>query len=426
VLVAIRLVYVSPFAITQDVVAARQVLKGEPLPTTEIEPLVREALASEPRPATLESVWPWLAAVSPGLPRQEKEEYDLIPSTIQVQAHPPFASLFVIPLVYFLGVYDSSIGLGLLSLACLSAILVMLYRGLELTLSASQKVLFCCVFLGWFPMYGVLRSGQWGAVLSMLVVAGWYNIRSQRPILGGVTIGVAVSLKLFPGLLLIYLLLRHRRACLAGVATAIIMNVATMAIVGLQAYIDYVHTGRTVVDTWAAFPQNWSLLGALHHFGDMLGTPALSSRVVVVAIALLLVTLACISALSVRPSRARIDVEYALFVVVMTFLSPVCWSHYFVVLLLPVTVLASHAMRGSASSSLMFLGLFLVLALPDPYAKVAFPFLEPNLGPRAGMALVLLPPLAILVMILWLATLAWTSSGAHDDSKPTLLARGLA
>jgi hypothetical protein len=414
VLVAVRLVYVAPWAIIQDLVAARQVLKGEPLPTTEIEPLVTEVLAAEQRPASLPSVWPWLTAAFTGLARQEQQEYDQIPHLIQVQAHPPFATLCAIPFVYFLGVHDSAIALSFLSLGCVAVSLLLICRGLRLNLSASQTVLFYAVFLGWYPMYGVLRSGQWGALLCLLVVAGWYGIRRDRPILGGVAIGVAVSLKLFPALMLLYFLLRHRRACWAGVATILILNTATMAVVGPQFYLDYLSTARSVVDTWGGDLDNCSLLGALHHLGDLLGIPALSSRAVFMATALLLVAVICLLVLAARPSVPRIDFEFSLFVVAMTFLSPTCWFHYFVVLLLPLTLLANQVRRERASASLLFLGLFLVLAMPHSYHKSVLPFVEPYLGPRAGVALVLLPSLALVGMIVWLAVLGEQASPSLD------------
>jgi hypothetical protein len=415
VLVGLRLVYVAPFAVTQDIVAARQVLKGEPVPSTEIKPLVRQALASELRPATLESAWPWLAAIMPGLPKQEQQEHDDIVNIIDVQAHPPCATMFMVPFVYFLGVYDTSIALGVLSIVCLGAALVMLYRGLPLSLSPSQALLVCGVLLGWYPMFVGLRSGQLGMILSMLVVAGWYAIRQNRPVLGGIAVGAAAALKLFPALLLVYFLLRHRRAFWAGVATFIVLNAATLAVVGPQFYLDYMQTARFVVDTWESDRDNWSLLAGQHHLGDILGTQTLASRPAFMAVSLLVVTVISVVVLSRTPSDKLTDLHYSLFVVAMTLLSPTCWVHYFVMLLLPIAVLAAHVNKGHDLPSLAYLVLFLVLSLPNFYYKAAASFLDPYLGPRAGLILVLLPTLALLGLLFWLGALAWTWS---TDRKP--------
>jgi hypothetical protein len=422
VLAAVRLVYVAPFAIVQDIVAAQQVLKGESVPATEIRPLVREALTSEPRPEPLDSVTPWLAAVFPGLSRQEKQEYDDIATIIEVQAHPPFATMLMVPFVYSLGFYHTSLVLSLLSVVCLGATLLMLKRGLGLRLSTCHTILVCGVFLGWYPMFLILRSGQTGTILGMFVVAGWYCLRRGKPILSGVVVGIAASLKLFPALLLVYLLLRHRRAFWAGAATFVLLNAGTMAVVGPQFFLDFAQTARYVTLTWEADLDNWSLLGALHHVGDLVGAPAIASRPVFLVAALGAVSALCVLVLTGRQSESQTDLHYSLFVVAMILLSPTCWSHYFVLLLLPITALAIHVNKEHAWCLLAFLGMGLILAIPHAFHKVAFPCVEPFLGHHAGSALVLLPSLALIGMFLWLALL--TRSASYGRDKTTTLAGG--
>jgi hypothetical protein len=417
VVVAVRLVYVAPYAIVQDIVAAQQVLKGESVPATEIRPLVRDVLVSEPRPALLDSAAPWLAAVFPDLSRQEKREFDDIATIIEVQAHPPCATMLMVPFVRILGLYQISLALSLVSVICLGATLHLLYRGLDLRLSASQIVLLCGVFLGWYPMYLMLRSGHTGTLLGLLVVAGWYCLRRGRPILGGVAVGAAASLKLFPALLLVYFLLRHRRAFWAGAATFVLLNAATMTVVGPQFFLDYAQTARHVALTWEADLDNWSLLGALHHLGAVAGTPAIASRPVFLAVALVVVSGLCGLVLWSRPSDSRTDLHYSLFVVAMLLLSPTCWSHYFVLLLLPIAVLGVRVSKEHAWPSLALLGMVLVIAIPHAFHKVALPFVEPFLGHRAGSALVLLPSLALVGMILWLALLTRSAVCGRDDAK---------
>src|SRR5208337_1084916 len=214
--------YVAPLAIIQDIVAAQQALEGKPLPTTEIEPLIRRTLAEERRPAPMETFWPQLR-------KEEQQEYDTIATRISEQAHPPFMTLFIAPFVYFLGVHGSSLAFSLLSIGCLGMTLVLLCRGLQSSVTTSQKVLLSSVFLSWYSMFWVVRAGQLGALLGALVVIGWYCIRRDRPICGGLAVGVASSLKFFPALLLIYFLLRHRRAFLSGVGAIVLVNAVTIA-----------------------------------------------------------------------------------------------------------------------------------------------------------------------------------------------------
>ena len=142
VIAGLRLAYVAPLAIIQDFVAARALLKGEPLPTTEIKPIVKEILAEEPRPPSLELIWPRVTGMWPEVVRQEQREYDKIASIINEQAHPPFAIIFVVPFLYFLGLHCGSLAFSLLSVLSLGITLFLIDRVLKLNLSRGQKVFF--------------------------------------------------------------------------------------------------------------------------------------------------------------------------------------------------------------------------------------------------------------------------------------------
>jgi hypothetical protein len=159
-------------------------------------------------------------------------------------------------------------------------------------------------------------------------------------------------------------------------------------------------------------------MNALHLVGELLGTPALGSNTVFLIVAGVLVIAICRLALANRSSGSRTDLEFSLFVVVMIFLSPTCWSHYFVILLLPLAVLANRAMRGSTTSSLIFLVFFSVLAIPESFAWDVLPSVIRHFGARAGTALQLFPALSLLGIILWLSTLARKSPGDAETLEP--------
>ena len=161
------------------------------MPTAGIKPLIRRALAEERHPS-------FMGTLGSELRKEEQEEYDTIVTRISEQAHPPFMTLFIAPFVYFLGVHGSSLVFSLLSIDCLGVTLLLLCRELQPSLTPSQKVLLSCVLLSWYPMFGVVWSGQTGALLGVLIVIGWYCVRRNRPILGGIAVGIASSLKLFP------------------------------------------------------------------------------------------------------------------------------------------------------------------------------------------------------------------------------------
>ncbi len=417
--IGLRLAYVAPKAIIQDIVAAQQALNGQRLPTTEINPLVRRILAEYRPAAHLESVWPRFA-------KEEQEEYETVLSRTAEQAHPPFMTLFFVPFVYLLGVRGCSLAASVLSIGCLGLTLVLICRGLRLNLSASQRVLLSAVFLSWYPMYGVVRGGQSGAMLGALVVLSWYCIRRGRPLWGGFAIGVAASLKLFPALLLVYLALRHFRALLACMATIVLLNAVTMSLFAVQSYIDYMHTTTHLADKYGMVTTNWSLLSALPPLVSAVGIPSINQRAAFLTVSVLLVSaISSIVLINRRPgsATARFDADYSLFIAPMLLLSPICWSHYFVLMLLPLAVLANRTLREGAAfwTTFALLGLFLAVALPETYQDHLTPFVQHHISWRLGVVSSRLPSLALLGTTIWIARIKWTSLPEDAPSNPDRL-----
>ena len=334
-------------------------------------------------------------------------------------------TLFFVPFVYLLGVRGCSLAVSLLSIGCLGVILVQICRGLRLKLSASQKVLLSAVFLSWYPMYWVVRGGQSGAMLGALVVLGWYCIRRGWPLRGGFSIGVASSLKLFPALLLVYFALRHFRAFLAGVAAIVLLNAVTISLFGLQSYVDYVHTAAHLADKYWPARTNWSLLSALPPLANVVGISSLNHRAAFLTVSAFLVSAMSLIVLINRTPGSpptRFDAEYSLFVAPMVLLSPICWSHYFAVLLLPLAVLASRTWREGTAfwTTFALLGLFLVLALPETYRDHLAPFVEHYVSWRLAIILSRLPSLALVGLTIWIACIKWAPSREVAPFEPGL------
>ena len=74
-------------------------------------------------------------------------------------------------------------------------------------------------------------------------------------------------------------------------------------------------------------------------------------------------------------------------------------------LLLPLAALGQRAMRQGAAARLLFLCLFLTLALPDAYMRVWLPATQDYLPARVRTALLLLPCLALVGTMIWSAAL---------------------
>jgi hypothetical protein len=410
--------YTLPRDHLQDVVSAREFLAGRSLYPDDMSRRIQTTLEQEP-PAWSLGAW------VPGLAERESEYRHAIASLHWVQAHPPLMSVCVAPVAGALSVSGTYAVLCLLSFAATLLMLALVARGLDWSLSRGEAVALVLLALGWSPLIGTLRNGQSALILGLLLVAGWYCLRRGRPYLGGALVGGACCLKLFPGLLLVYLLLRNRRAFLGGAVTVLALTVVVGTLAGWHTFAEHSATSRGVMREYAAYANNLSLLAALARALDVPGTLSAPTRLAFAVLAgLLLGGLVALCRHELRPGAAgtrRFDLEYAGVLVLMILLSPVTWDHYLPVLLLPLALLGGRALQADAERWAWpaFLALLLVLSVPDTAVTWSGENLQPLLG-RATCNLVLLSlrPFVLLGLCAWLGYLAEREPAAVTTPLP--------
>lgn len=183
------------------------------------------------------------------------------------------------------------------------------------------------------PILGVVvglayvQNFRWGTVsipITLLVTLAWSRVRMGRST--GVALGVASTLKLYPGAMAIPLLVNRvtRRSGVVAAVTFGLLNIGGVAITGVSLGVSarMIQTGGS---TWLTHPGNLSLPAVLSRSG----LPGWVTYVVVVAGALAVVGVS----LS-RPINQSIALSLALAVVV----SPLSWVHYDV-LVIPVLMI---------------------------------------------------------------------------------------
>jgi alpha-1,2-mannosyltransferase len=202
-------------------------------------------------------------------------------------------------------------------------------------------------------------------ILLAASAAGARDLDANRDIRAGLWFGLATALKLFPGLLLVYLAWRRRwRAVIAAAALGIALTVVPLLALGLDGAVD---TTRTWLDLSAAgVPVHRLGNQSLPEVMTRLGAPALVAQLLRVAI--LVIT----GWLLARPRP--VWAEVALVTLAAVLLSPIAWWYYFA-LAYPawVTVLAwvdARTQRGSvvvlAAAALFMCGILGPRALGLP------------------------------------------------------------
>jgi hypothetical protein len=267
---------------------------------------------------------------------------------LRVNAHPPTSVLLAVPLAW-LDYPDAVLAWNLLSLAALAVSLWLMNRSLRITSSPWALLPLVTYLLLCGPFRQQVIQGQLNLVLLLLLTGTWAADRSGRPLLAGVLLGTATTIKLFPGFLLLYFLLRRDwKAAAAAVISAAVLTGLTAGVVGVAAYRDYVT--EVVPQVGAGFESSWwnaSLAGFWsrlfnpatdqHHVLPLWPNPLLAqagtllSRLAVVALLVRVVPRA--------RTPAEQDLAFGLVLVGMLLVSPLTWDHYFLLLPLPVVLL---------------------------------------------------------------------------------------
>jgi Glycosyltransferase family 87 len=196
---------------------------------------------------------------------------------------------------------------------------------------------------------------QWHSIqlseqIALPLVVSWVYLRRGREVPGGIALGIAATIKLFPGVLMLYLFFARRwRAFLA--ASAVYFGVAAIMTAGYgrKCWWLFLSQQKIVATRWMGSVRNASLQGIVMRLFAPAGVsdPAPTAKTTYVATGIAVTLLLLAWLVSYRATRrakehdARaVDVPFALFTVLSVFIGPWIWEHYWVMLIQPAFVVA--------------------------------------------------------------------------------------
>jgi hypothetical protein len=290
---------------------------------------------------------------------------------IKYNAHPPPSVLLALPLAG-LSYSDAFFAWNLLTLAVLTASVLIIVRQMNVRLSPWSLLPFVVIALATNPVRQQFNQGQLNAILLLLTTGAWAADRTGRPLLAGALVGAATAVKLFPGFLFLFFLCRRQwRSLAAGAFSFLALTGLTVALFGVQTYLDYC---RDVLPNLAIYRDVWlnsSLSGYWHklfnsssgHTIPVWHSPALALGGTVASCA------AVAGVLAVFTWRARtreeLDLAFGLTLNGMLLVSPITWDHYFILLILPALLLWLRLSRGGLARVALGLILFALFFDPD-------------------------------------------------------------
>ena len=263
--------------------------------------------------------------------------------------NPPLLAVLLAPVSTF-GISFAYSVWSALSLACALLACAWISRALRPAgATDAELVWFWLAVLVYYPTHTALMLGQVTFVVMALVSGAWMAARSRRERTAGILLGIALNLKLFCGLLVVYFAWQRRwRAAFWAVASTLAVALVPLPWVGSSAYVEY--AGLLPSVTWLS--SNWNasfasfftrVLGGSEN-APFLNLPAVANGLVMASSAMAVAGLAWLS----RPASTvggtgTFDLGFGLTMIVMLLVSPLGWMYYFPLLALPAHLLWSAA-----------------------------------------------------------------------------------
>ena len=289
---------------------------------------------------------------------------------IAVNAHPPTSVLLAIPLAG-LDFADALPLWNLLSLLALVASAALIVNQLDLPFSFWDLLPTLTIMLLCYPFQHQMVQGQLNLVLLLLITGAWAADRSGHPIVAGALVALATAIKLYPGFLFLYFVLRGRwRSVTAGSLAFVLITAMTALVLGPQAYADYFLRVLPGTSLWRGDWHNLSLSGLWFKLFDprkqlppievqpLLWSPVLAWLGAGCGAAALGTVLYRVVPRLRSPEDA--DLAFALCIIAMLLVSPITWDHYLLLLLLPIFILWHRLPRGGYGREILMACLFVL------------------------------------------------------------------
>lgn len=274
-------------------------------------------------------------------------------SSHEYYGHPPTTVLLALPFGLIDDYWQAHFAWNCLSLAALAIGLWLMLGRFGLQAGFWEWLAVLTLLFPSSPLFLELIYGQFNSLMLLFLAAVWvaWHHRWYRTM--GVLIALAASIKLFPAFLGLLLLVRRRWdgvACCVGSFAAV--NAIAAAVLGLDTYADYVGTVVPAVSSYRDWWANGSLAGYFSrlldgssgHVEPVVSSPLLANASI--AVADLIVLAATVWGAARAVENERPDAAFALCCPAMLLVSPIAWSHYFLVLIPALLILWNEHARS--------------------------------------------------------------------------------
>ena len=283
----------------------------------------------------------------------------------------PLTAILFIPLTY-LSYENSATVWTVLTIIAYICMGIIILRVQNIKISFHWNFLLLGIALTWYPFLIHISMGQINILISLIIIMSWAFLRRKQEFMGGFLLGLACALKIFPGIFILFLVLRKRwTATIVMIGTIIAGFIISALVIGPKEVM-YYFTNVISQDSkeWFAYPLNLSPTSTIYMiFTDNRWVyPVMNARFLASITMLLLdIGLAVYllyKLITLPKSILGDDLAYGFCIISMLLIAPLTWQHIFPILLLPLSILFKSYLdqqnvhhRNQALLSFLFLSI---------------------------------------------------------------------
>jgi hypothetical protein len=321
--------------------------------------------------------------------------------------HPPFVAVLITPFA-FLSYKNAIILWSIISVILYCLIGWIVVNELNIDLSIEWKLIITGLALCWYQFHAHIALGQLSILISFLMIGAWVLMRQNKEIAAGVLIGLAISIKLFPGLILIYLVIKQRWRCaLSAISTVFVLCALVIMWTGIDDFIwFFTEVTPKNAEAWVTFPPNISIGGSVAKFfldgpwvQPIINSPE-SAQALTLGLTIILLIFLVNQIHKMPKSVEGTDIAFSINVLAMIIVSPIAWQHSFPLLALPLGILLARLQREPHIPTLrVMLLIVLMISLPDyEIGRALMAFYAPYRMPWYAALIFLIPTMSLLII----------------------------
>lgn len=272
--------------------------------------------------------------------------------------YPPFAAIITSPLLLFT-INKFCIAWLVFELVCLVAIAVMLVYMKNRRISLLWIIVTTLLLLAWYTVQKDLLFGQFSILLTAMLLAAFISFQKKHVVLTGMLIGFTVAIKLITWPLIIYFALKKDwRVFFMSCFTTLGLNLITMFVVGIKPVMEYyLQVSSQVLSLWHTVIFNYSLWSIGYRLFEGMGAktaaylnispPLINLPQIATPVSIVLVVIYALLGFSWALRSSDFKIAYAIMTCLIVGIAPVSWDHYYIMLIIPITVLFLYIVNNN-------------------------------------------------------------------------------